>query len=320
MTLTPLGAHSYNRVMDPTTYAYLHGNVINEFGNPVAGAKVDACGTNMLTDEYGIFDMQVQASCTLLAITRAFYHDASTGLSLTAGLESLLDNLTLNFDPPVNIVGGGDRVASRVVDETTGGMLPDAPDDAGFALTKLYQKFKDEFWIDYRILILYGCYEYNVSAAYAGAPGDYHLQFVQVRLAPKTYEVHMSLSSIDFLGVTIPIPIVSDSGQRSAIYAIETRLVNTDTGIATKTVRNTIEGGGSWIAFDDATRTYDFAGASFADTSNTQVWIYLKAGLNSGGSFDSPPQLYQFDQQILKLDLSSGNVYGSYELGVFPLP
>ncbi len=66
-------------------------------------------------------------------------------------------------------------------------MLPDAPPDAGFALTQLYEKFKDEFWIDYRILVLYGCYEYNLSAAYSGADGDYQLNFAQVRLAPKTY-------------------------------------------------------------------------------------------------------------------------------------
>ncbi len=241
-------------------------------------------------------------------------------LALTAGLETLLDDLTVSFDPPVTVKGGGDRVASRIIDMSTGGMLPDAPDDAGFALNKLYEKFKDEFWIDYRILVLYGCYEYNVSAAYSGAPGDYQLEFVQVRLAPKTFEIHMSLGSVDFLGVTIPIPIVSDSGMSTALYAIETRLVDTESGRAIKTVRNPIEGGGSWVALDDSTKTYDFDGAAFTNTSNTEVWLYLKAGLNSGGTFDSPPQLYQFNQQILKLNLSSGNIYGSYQLGAFPLP
>ncbi len=189
-----------------------------------------------------------------------------------------------------------------------------------FALSNLYEKFKDEFWIDYRILVLYACYEYNVSAAYSGAPGDYMLQFVQVSLKPKTFEIHMSLASVDFLGVTIPIPIVSDSGMRTALYAIETRLVNADTGETIATVRNPEEGGGSWVAFDDTTKTYNFGGASFSDTGNTEVWLYLKAGLNLGGVFNSPPQIYQFDKQILKLNLSSGTIQGSYELGAFPLP
>lgn len=320
-TVTALEAADYSRTMVPTVYAYLHGNVINEFGNPVLGAKVDACGTVGFTDEQGGFDMEVNAGCALLKITRTYYKDASTGLSMTAGLETLFNDLTLIFDPPVTVKYGGDRVASRVIDSSTGGLLPDAPSDAGFALTKLYEQFKSKFWIDYRILILYGCYEYNLSAMYSGVPDDAQLKLVQLRLAPKTFEVHMSLGSIDFLGVTIPIPIVSDSGESTALYAIEARLVNGETGKPIKTVHNPLEGGGSWVALDDTTKTYDFGGASFTSADHPEVWFYLKAGLNSGGSFDgSSPQLYQFNQQILKLDLISGNVYGSYELGAFPLP
>ena len=320
LTIGPLEARLYDRAMVPTEFAYLHGSVINEFGNSVPGAAVDACGTVASTDDQGVFDLEVKADCTGLIITRLSYADYPQSLSLTAGLETLLNDMTMVFDPPVYVVGGGDRVASRVIDVSTGGMLPDAPADAGFALTKLYEKFKDEFWIDYRILILYGCYEYNLSAAYVGAPGDYHLQFAQVSLAPKTFEIHMSLGSVDFLGVTIPIPIVSDSGMRTALYGIETRLVNTDTGRPIKTVRTTLEGGGSWVALKDATRTYDFSGAPFTDRATAEVWFYLKAGLNDGGIFDSPPQLDKFNQQILKLDLSTGDIYGSYELGSFPLP
>ncbi len=320
LTIGPLDAHVYNQSMNPTIYAYLYGNVINEFGNPVPNTEITGCDTTFTTDERGIFEEEVKASCTSLGISRDFYADSSTPITLTAGLETLITDWTLIFDPAVNIVDGGDRVASRVIDVSTGGMLPDAPDDAGFALTKLYEKFKDKFWIDYRIIVLYGCYEYGISAAYSGADGDYKLHFMQVNLAPKTFEVHMSLGSIDLLGVTIPIPIVSDSGERTAIYGIETRLVDTDTGDVIKTVRNPIEGGGSWVALDDTTMTYDFSGASFTDRNNTEVWFYLKTGLNSGGNFDSMPQLYQFDQQILKLNLGSGDVYGSYELGVFPLP
>ena len=321
LTIAALEAENYSRTMQPTSYAYLHGNVINEFGNPVPGAAVDACGINMLTDEQGIFDMQVQASCAELTITRDYYHDFSQSLAMTAGLETVLNDMTLIFDPPVTVKYGGDRVASRVIDESTGGLLPDAPSDAGFALNKLYEQFKSKFWIDYRILILYGCYEYNLSAAYSGAPGDYQLKFVQVRLAPRTFEIHMSLGSIDFLGVTIPIPIVSNSGEKTALYAIEARLVNADTGKAIGSpVRHPIEGGSSWVALDDTTKTYDFGGRSFSSTSNTEVWFYLKAGLDSGGSFAGSDLLYQFDQQILKLNLSSGEITGSYELGAFPLP
>ena len=150
-------------------------------------------------------------------------------------------------------------------------MLPDVPDDAGFALNKLYEKFKDEFWIDYRIMVLYGCYEYNISAAFSGSAGDYQLKFAQVRLAPKTFEIHMSLGSIDLLGVTIPIPIVSDLGLQTALYAIEMRLVNTNTGQVIKTVYRQWRDGASWKAFDDTTRTYDFQGAPFTSISNTEV-------------------------------------------------
>ena len=185
----------------------------------------------------------------------------------------------------------------------------------------MYEKFKDEFWIDYRILILYGCYEYNLSAMYSGSPDDAQLKLVQLRLVPKTFEVHMSLSSIDFLGVTIPIPIVSDSGEQTALYAIEVRLVNGKTGKPiVPALRNPLEGGGSWVALEDTTKTYDFGGASFSSSDNPEVWFYLKAGLNSGGSFDPSPLLYQYNQQILKLNLITGDIYGSYELGAFPLP
>ncbi len=172
--------------MQETDDAYLHGNVVNTFGNPVPGAQLNACGVTAVADDQGIFDMQVEASCTTLEISQDFYASASEPLSLTAGLESLLPDLILEFKLPLYIAGGGDRVASRVIDMSTGGMLPDAPADAGFALNQLYELFQDEFWIDYRILIFYGCYEYNLSAAYSGAPGDYRLEFVQVNIKPKT--------------------------------------------------------------------------------------------------------------------------------------
>jgi hypothetical protein len=71
---------------------------------------------------------------------------------------------------------------------------------------------------------------------------------------------------------------------------------------------------------DDTTLTFDFgtAGEHISDWTNTEVWVYLKTGINDGGSFDYSSLLYQFDQQILKLDLDTGTIFGSYELGVFP--
>ena len=66
----------------------------------------------------------------------------------------------------MTVVGGGDRVASQDHRRVHRRNAARHADDAGFALNKLYEKFKDEFWIDYRIMVLYGCYEYNLSAAY----------------------------------------------------------------------------------------------------------------------------------------------------------
>ena len=199
-------------------------------------------------------------------------------------------------------------------------MLPDAPDDAGFALSQLYEKFKDEFWIDYRILVLYGCYEYNISAAYAGAPGRLSAQIRPGAPGTKDLRSPHEPGQHRPAGGHHPHPHRERFGESLALYAIEMRLVNTDTGQVIKKVYQPIEGGASWKAFDDTTKTYDFQGASFSSTSNTEVWLYLKVGKNVGGTFDSPPQLYQYNQQILKLDLSSGNVTGMYQLGNFPLP
>ena len=112
--------------------------------------------------------------------------------------------------------------------------------------------------------MFYGCYEYNLSAAYSGADGDYQLNFAEVRMAPKTFEIHMSLSSIDLLGVTIPIPIVSNSGLSTALSVVEMRLVNADTGQIFKTVYPPKEDDDSWYAFDDTIKSYDFEGETFS--------------------------------------------------------
>ena len=76
----------------------------------------------------------------------------------------------------------------------------------------------------------------------------------------------MSLGSVDLLGVTIPIPIVSNSGlQLCSVRHRDARLVNAETGQVIKTVYTPEGEGRSWKAFDDTTKTYDFHGASFSD-------------------------------------------------------
>ena len=66
--------------------------------------------------------MEVTATCTTLVISRDDYKTINDIiLSMTAGLETVLNNVELEFDPPVKVVGGGDRVASRIIDVSTGG-------------------------------------------------------------------------------------------------------------------------------------------------------------------------------------------------------
>ena len=91
LSFSSLQVRNYSRVMNPTSNAYLHGNVVNEFGNPVIGASVNACGTILSTDEFGIFDMEVNAGCTSLSVSCTKFETINDIiLSMTAGLETLL--------------------------------------------------------------------------------------------------------------------------------------------------------------------------------------------------------------------------------------
>jgi hypothetical protein len=320
ITIAPLGIHTHNVSLETTTDAYLHGNVVNEFGNPIANAQVDACGTTTQTDAQGIFDLTVSASCKNLSITRSGYAALSQLLSLTAGLETLLTDVEMTFDPPVTLFSQEGRVASRVIDQSTGGLLPEPPPDASWAEKQIYDQFKSKFWPEYRIYLAYGAYAYNAAAAYSGPSNDRRMQFIQVSFEPQTFEVHAFLPTVDFLGAPITLPIVSDSGIRSAILVIEARLVNVKTGQVLQTVKTPIEGSASEWIFSQGILTYDFSGTAISDWDNTEVWLYYKVGKNESGQFSSPPQLYQHDRQIMKFDLSSGEISLNYGLGEFPLP
>ncbi|RCK73273.1 MAG: hypothetical protein ANABAC_0160 [Anaerolineae bacterium] len=320
LTVTPLSTQTYNRTMETTTLAYLHGNVINAYDNPVAGATVNACGTITQTDAQGVFDLTVDAGCTSLSITRTGYANLSQSLSLTAGVETLLSDLTMSFNPPVTLLSKEDRVASRVIDQSTGDLLPDPPDDASWIEKKLFDVFEGVFWPSTRIYIAYGAYAYNAAVAYSGPPEDRRLQFVQVSFNPQTFEVHAMLPTIKVAGAPITIPIVSDSGIRSAILAIEARLVNVKTGQVVATIQTPIEGAASERIFDQAILTYNFGGQAIPDWENCEVWLYYKVGREDSGQFTTPPQLYQHDRQIMKFDLSAGTIWLDYGLGEFPLP
>ncbi|MCS6907879.1 MAG: carboxypeptidase-like regulatory domain-containing protein, partial [Anaerolineales bacterium] len=318
ITIQPLGAYTYNRTMNTTTDAYLHGNVLNQYGTPVSGANVKACSATTQTDANGVFDLTVAASCTKLEITRSGYAKREVSLSLTAGLETLLNDQIMTFDPPVTLISKEGRVASRVIDQSTAGLLPDAPEDASWVESQIFGQFKSKFWPDYRVYVAYGAYAYNGAAAYSGPSGDRRMRIVQVYFKPLTFEVHALLATIKIEGAPITLPIVSDSGIRSAIQVIEARLVNVKSGQVLKTVGTPFEGPGSEWIYDQGLLTYDFGGEAIADWENTEVWLYYKVGKNEGGQFTSSPLLYQHDRQIMKFDLSSGTIWLDYGLGEFP--
>jgi hypothetical protein len=315
-----LGTHTFNETMEPTTDAYIHGNVINDFDNPVVNANVDACGDITTTDSQGVFDLVADASCTTLQISRASYASLNEPISLTAGLELMLNNLTMQFDPPVNIFSASDKVGSRIIDESSGGLLPDPPDDANWFQNLLYDEFKSKFWAEYHIFIVYGGYAYNAAASYSGASGDRHMNYVQLNFVPKTFEIHMLLTTVTFAGAPIPVPLVDDSGETTAIRVIEARLVNTATGQVIETIYTPLEGEPAEIITEDTTLTYDFDSEAISDWGNTEVWLYYKIGKNVGGSFvPMTGLLYQHDRQIMKFDLDTGDIWIDYGLGPFPL-
>ncbi|MBN2501678.1 MAG: hypothetical protein JXB38_12925 [Anaerolineales bacterium] len=320
LTLAPLEEKIFNKTLEPTKDAYLHGNVINNFGNPVVNAEVYACGLTASTDSQGVFDLEVDATCTELEITQTYYAPLNEPISLTAGLELILDDLTMYFDPPLNVFSDSNKVGSRIIDVSSGGLLPEPPEDANWLQKQVYEQFKSKFWAEYRIVVVYGGYAYNAAAGYSGGPGDYHMSYIEVNFIPKTFEVHMLLTTVTIGGVPIPLPLVDDSGETTAIRVIEARLVNTSNGQVIETIEKPEPEEISEIITADTTLKYNFASYPISDWANTEVWLYYKIGKNVGGFFvPMTGQLYQCDRQIMKFDLSTGEIWIDYGLGPFPL-
>ncbi len=221
VSISNLQQVSKSWMMSPTTKAYVHGNVLNNFGYYVVNADVNACGIHSATDEVGAFDMEVEASCTSLVVSKTGYSNLSTPMSLIPGLESLFPDLILEFNPPLTVVTGQDTVGSRIIDESTENLLPDEPEDSSSIIADMWSDFKDEFWPSFSIKIVYGGYHYVLGVGYSGSGIDRYLENLTLRLDPRTFEVHMLLAEIEYEGVTIPVPIVQDSGIRTAIYGLE---------------------------------------------------------------------------------------------------
>ena len=218
-------------------------------------------------------------------------------------------------------------LASWEQDESSADLLPEAPEDASWLERKIFDKFSDQFWPSYRVQVWWATYEYYLDGAYTGPPDDRHLYQVQLRLIPKSFEAHRvsGKGQMKLFGRTIKLEIsrFEDSGITTALWVVEARLVNSNTGEVIKTVNNPIEGGGSWIALEDMTRTYDFEGIAVDDWENAEVWIYLKVGKNISNAWESSPILrgWYFDQQVLRFDLSDPvQTISDYVIVDFPLP
>jgi hypothetical protein len=313
--------------MEPTTKAYVHGWVINQYGSPVVGATVTACGVSVQTDVRGIYDLgEVEADCRTIEFSCSGYDSYSKSVSLRAGLERIVDDVELQFDPPVSVAHDSGGLFSWHQDESSADLLPDQPEDANWLQKKAFEEFSGRFWPSYRLQVWWGCYDYDVSAAYSGPRSDRHLQRVQVCIDPKTFEQH-SVSGKGAIKVSghsikVGLGVLQDSGQTSVVRVIEVRLVDADSGTVIKTVKNPVEGSGCWDALEEEVRTYDFGDVKIDDWNNAEVWIYLKEGKNEHGEWTGSPILrgWHFDQQVLRLDLSNpDDSYRDYVLVDFPL-
>ncbi|MBU0510146.1 MAG: hypothetical protein KJ638_00390, partial [Chloroflexi bacterium] len=327
--ISGLTSHTWDRTMEPTMYAYVRGMVVNQFGRPVSGADVEACGTWVETASDGSFDLgEVDESCTSLVVAKSGYAISNISIALTAGLEAYFGPITLEFDPAVNVIQDEGSLASWKQDESSADLLPDPPEDAEWYEIELFDKFADEFWPSFRVQVWWGTYEYYLDAAYTGAADEHYLYDVQLRLIPKTFEAHKVSGDIAeaelFNGhsVKFALSYFEDSGMTTALWVSEARLVNADSGAVIKTVRNPVEGGSHWVALEDMTRTYDFGGVAIDDWENAEVWLFIKVGKNEGDSWQPSMILkgWHFDQQVLRFDLSAGTAIGDYMIVNFPNP
>jgi len=322
-----LGSQNWDHTMEPTKMAYVRGLVSNQFGRPVSNAGVHACGNTVTTESDGSFDLgEVDASCTLLDVEKSGYATESVIMALTAGLEEYFDGITLHFDPPVSVIQDEGSLTSWKQDESSDDLLPDPPNDASWFEIQIFDQFKDEFWPSYRVQVWWAVYEFYLDAAYSGPVEDRHLYDVQLRLIPKTFEAHMvsGETEVEVSGQTVKFEISAfqDSGQTTALWVIEARLVDADSGTVLRTINDPVEGGGDWIALEDTTRTYDFGGIAIDDWENAEVWIYIKAGKNEGGAWHSSNILegWYFDKQVLRFDLNEASAISDYVIVNFPIP
>jgi hypothetical protein len=319
-----LAASSWNASLAATTSAYLHGQVANVNGTPIAGAVVSLSGgDSATTDGNGYYDLEVDIGgpgpvTRTLQVSASGYQAVSQNVSLTAGMETVAD-VELPYDPSMSTVSKAGGRATWEQDESSAGLLPDAPDDAGWGVRKLFEAFIDQFWPSYRVRVLWGCYEYEITARYTGS-GPRFLQEVQLRLVPKTFEQHMVSGhgkiEVDGHGIGVEIGVLQDSGVLSALRVIEARLVDADSGTVLKTVR------GFRDVLAEETRTYNFEGARIDDWDNAEVWVYYKVGKNQNGEWTGSPILqgWRLDQQVLRLNLKNGTVTVDYVLVDFPVP
>jgi hypothetical protein len=280
-------------------------------------------GDSVTTDGNGYYDLEVDIGgpgpvTRKLQVSAGGYQAVSQNVSLTAGLETVAD-VELPYDPSMGTVSKAGGRATWEQDESSAGLLPDAPDDAGWGVKKLFEAFIDQFWPSYRVRVLWGCYEYEITARYTGS-GPRFLQEVQLRLVPKTFEQHMVSGhgkiEVDGHGIGVEIGVLQDSGVLSALRVIEARLVDADSGTVLKTVR------GFRDVLAEETRTYNFEGARIDDWDNAEVWVYYKVGKNQNGEWTGSPILqgWRLDQQVLRLNLKNGTVTVDYVLVDFPVP
>ena len=326
VTIAALSDVDLQKEMNTTIYAYVRGTVVNGFENPVPNAAVNACGATTTTASNGTFDLgDVDAACTTLTVTHTGYAAYSEPLSLTVGLE-MITLSQLVFDPAVSVAQSQGGIASWYQDVDSESLLPDAPDDASFLEKQIFSKFSDEFWPSYRVQVWYACYDYYVDATFTGPLDDRRLYQFQTRLVPRTFNAHRvsGEGEVELSGHSIGVEIgmFQDSGMQTALFVVEARLVDADSGQIIKQVRSTIEGNSTWVALEDATRTYDFEAVKIDDWSNAELWLYLKAGYNDNGSWHDSLILegWHFDTQVLRFKLSSEDAFGDYVTVNFPLP
>jgi len=325
--VTALAKHTWNQSMEPTVMAYVRGLVVNQFGRPIPGAQVDACGTIKTTASDGSFDLgEVDEGCSLLAVAKIGYSTYNASISLTAGLESYFDDIILSFDPPVDVIQDEGSFASWKQDESSESLMPEPPEDANWLQEKFYEAFQDEYWPSYRVQVWWGTYEFFLDSAYVGTVDDRYLYQTQLRLNPTTFEAHKVSGDfqVESQGAAVKLTLSSfqDSGTTTALWVVEARLVDADSGTVIQTVRNPVEGGGSWVALTDTTRTYDFGGTPVEDWENAEIWLFVKVGINDHDSWQ-PSNILQgwhFDQQVIRFDLSEAAAFSDYMIVNFPIP